>query len=97
MMLTKDKDDDSLRHLCVVKNNYLSPEKKKFSYVIKFNENLSFEPTGKRVNFHNLDNPEYLQIAKNLRSQGKSLNEIVDALNSLGHSVSKSTLHRRLK
>ena len=49
MMLTKDKDDDSLRHLCVVKNNYLSPEEKKCSYVIKFNENLSFEPTGKRV------------------------------------------------
>ena len=97
MMLTKDKDDDSLRHLCVVKNNYLSPEEKKFSYVIKFNDNLSFEPTGKRVNFDNLDNPEYLQIAKDLRSQGKSLNEIVETLNSLGHSVSKSTLHRRLK
>ena len=97
MMLTKDKDDDSLRHLCVVKNNYLSPEEKKSSYVIKFNENLSFEPTGKRVNFDDLDNPEYLQVAKDLRSQGKSLNEIVEALNSLGHSVSKSTLHRRLK
>ena len=97
MMLTKDKDDDSLRHLCVVKNNYLSPEEKKYSYVIKFNENLSFEPTGKRVNLDDLDNPEYLQVAKDLRSQGKSLNEIVEALNSLGHSVSRSTLHRRLK
>ena len=97
MMLTKDKDDDSLRHLCVVKNNYLSPEEKKCSYVIKFNENLSFEPTGKRVNLDDLDNPEYLQAAKDLRSKGKSLNEIVEALNNLGHSVSKSTLHRRLK
>ena len=67
MMLTKDKDDDSLRHLCVVKNNYLSPEEKKCSYVIKFNENLSFEPTGKRVNLDDLDNPEYLQVAKDLR------------------------------
>ena len=44
----------------------------KFSYVIKFNENLSFEPTGKRVNFDDLDNPEYLQVAKDLRSKGKA-------------------------
>ena len=96
-MLTKDKDDVSLRHLCVVKNNYLSPKEKNFSYVIKFNDNQSFESTGKRVNLDDLDNPEYLQVAKDLRSKGKSLNEIVEALNSLGHSVSRSTLHRRLK
>ena len=49
------------------------------------------------MNLDDLDNPEYLQVAKDLRSQGKSLNEIVKALNNLGHSVSKSTLHRRLK
>ena len=97
MMLTKDKDDVSLRHLCVVKNNYLSPKEKNFSYVIKFNDDQSFESTGKRVNFDDLDNPEYLQVAKDFRSQGKSLNEIVEALNGLGYSVSRSTLHRRLK
>jgi len=96
MMLTKDKDDDSLRHLCVVKNNYLSPEEKKRSYVIKFNENLSFESIGKRVNLDDLDNPKYLQVAKDLRSLGKSLNEIVEALNNLGFSVKRSTLHRKL-
>ena len=97
MMLTKDKDDVSLRHLCVVKNNYLSPKEKNFSYEIKFNDDQSFESTGKRVNFDDLDNPEYLQVAKDLSSQGKSLNEIVEALNGLGYSVSRSTLHRRLK
>ena len=57
----------------------------------------SARAAGKRVNFDDLDNPEYLQVAKDLRSQGKSLSEIVEALNSLGHSVSRSTLHRRLK
>ena len=97
MMLTKDKDDDSLRHLCVVKNNYLSPEEKKFSYVIKFNENLSFEPTGKRVNFDDLDNPEYLGKAKELLADGKSYREISEALNQMGFMVSKSTLQRKLK
>ena len=97
MMLTKDKDDDSLRHLCVVKNNYLSPKEKKFSYVIKFNENLSFEPTGKRVNFDDLDNPEYLGKAKELLADGKSYREISEALNQMGFMVSKSTLQRKLK
>ena len=91
MMLAKDKDDDSLRHLCVLKNNYLSPEEKKFSYAIKFNENLSFEPTGKRMGFDDLDNSEYLQTAKDFSAQGKSLNEIVESLNNLGFSVSRST------
>ena len=97
MMLTKDKDDDSLRHLCVVKNNYLSPEEKKCSYVIKFNENLSFEPTGKRVNLDDLDNPEYLGKAKELLADGKSYREISEALNQMGFMVSKSTLQRKLK
>ena len=68
-MLTKDKDDNLLRHLCVVKNNYLSPEEKKCSYVIKFNGEPIIRTDGKRVNLDDLDNPEYLQIAKDLRSQ----------------------------
>ena len=31
-----------------------------------------------------------------MRSQGKSLNAIVEALNNLGFSVKRSTLHRKL-
>ena len=96
MMLTKDKDDDTLRHLCVVKNNYLPEKDKKYSHELKFNENLSFEATGKRVDFNDLDNPEYMDLAKQLRNEGKSLREIVDALNEEGFKVSKSTLQRRL-
>ena len=73
------------------------PEKdKKLSYVLRFNENLSFEATGKRVDFNDLDNPEYMDLAKQLRNEGKSLRDIVDALNEEGFKVSKSTLQRRL-
>ena len=97
MMLTKDKDDDTLRHLCVVKNNYLPEKDKKLSYVLRFNENLSFEATGKRVDFNDLDNPEYMELAKELRNEGKSLRDIVSALNEEGFKVGKSTLQRKLK
>ena len=96
IMLTKDKEDTSLRHLCVVKNNYLAEKDKKLSYVIKFNENLSFEATGKRVDFNDLDDPEYLDKAKELLAQGKSLRDISESLNQFGYVVSKSTLQRRL-
>lgn len=97
MMLTKEKDNDIHRHLCIIKNNYLSPEEKKFSYVVKFNKNLSFEFTGERKDFNDLDNPEYIEKAKELLKQGKSLREICDILNNLGFTVSKSTLQRRLQ
>ena len=96
IMLTKDKEDISLRHLCIVKNNYLPEKEKKLSYVIKFNENLSFEATDKRVDLNDLDNPEYLDKAKELFAQGKSLRDISESLNKLGFVVSKSTLQRRL-
>lgn len=97
IMLTKDKGDTSLRHLCVVKNNYLAEKDKKLSYVIKFNENLQFKATGKRVDINDLDDPEYLDQAKEMLAQGKSLRDISESLNKLGYVVSKSTLQRRLK
>ena len=97
IMLFKDQDDSSLRHLCIVKNNYLSEEDKKLSYVIKFNENLSFEANGERVDFDDLCKPEYLEKAKELLAEGKSYREISEILNQTGFMVSKSTLQRKLK
>ena len=49
LMLTQDSQDDSLRHFCIVKNNYLPDDVKSLSYVLKFNEQLSFENTGERT------------------------------------------------
>lgn len=43
MMLTKDNDNKSHRHLCVVKNNYMPETNKSESFVLKFNEHLDFE------------------------------------------------------
>lgn len=97
MMLTKDDNDSYLRHLCVVKNNYMPEKDKNRSYVIRFNDHLAFEATGDRVDFDDLDNPEYLGKAKELLADGKSYREISEALNQMGFMVSKSTLQRKLK
>jgi len=97
MMLTKDDNDSSLRHLCVVKNNYMPEKDKNHSYVIKFNDHLAFEATGDRVDFNDLQNEEYMEMAKNLRGKGLSIRETVGALKDEGFVVSKSTLQRKLR
>ena len=48
-MLTQDEVEKSLRHLCVVKNNYLADKAKSKSYILKFNDHLAFENTGDRI------------------------------------------------
>jgi len=96
MMLTKDSEDKSLRHLCVVKSNYLSDEVKSKSYVLRFNDQLSFEYTGERVDLDELVAEEWLEEAKSLKEEGKTLRDITSILQSKGHSVSKSSLQRKL-
>jgi RecA-family ATPase len=96
MMLTKDNEDKSLRHLCVVKSNYLPEEVKSKSYVLRFNNQLSFENTGKRIDLDELVAEEWLEEAKSLKEQGKALRDIVSILQSKGHKVSKSSLQRKL-
>jgi len=48
--LRRDHMDTSLRHLCIVKGNYLSSEVKSESYVLRFNEeHFTFSNTEQRV------------------------------------------------
>ena len=96
MMLVKDKHEPSHRHLCIVKNNYMPETNKNESYVLNFNEQLAFENTGKRVNFDELVEEDYLPLAKQLKNDGKSIRAIAKELNDKGHDVSKSTLQRKL-
>ena len=55
--LRRDHHDDSRRHLCIVKGNYLPDEYKGDSYVLSF-ENFLFGETGKRVAFEQLAKPK---------------------------------------
>ena len=97
MMLTKDNDNKSHRHLCVVKNNYMPETNKSESFVLKFNEQLAFENTGERVDLDELIDEDYLKQAKELREGGKSIRAITNELNSNGFNVSKSSIQRKLE
>ena len=96
IMLTQDENEESHRHLCVVKNNYLSDKEKSMSYVLKFNEQLAFENTGERVRLNDLGSDEWIPLAKQMKEDGKSYRQISDELSEKGHQVSKSSIQRRL-
>lgn len=50
----KDSSESNLRHLCIVKANYLAESEKVASYVLRMDENLCFNTTGDRVEFEML-------------------------------------------
>ena len=96
MMLTKDAKDSSLRHLCVVKNNYIDEANKNSSYVLKFNNHLSFENTRDRVILDELGEEDYIGYARKLKEEGKTLREIEEKLREEGYEVSKSSIQRKI-
>ncbi|MDG1912275.1 MAG: AAA family ATPase, partial [Flavobacteriaceae bacterium] len=96
LMLTKDDSDESLRHLCVIKNNYIPESSKSMSYVLRFNEYLSFENTGDQVPLNELASEEWIPMAMQMKDNGKSYRQISDELSEKGHQVSKSSIQRKL-
>lgn len=102
--LRRDKYDSSLRHLCIVKGNYLRDDYKSSSFVLKFSENMTFTNTGERVPFEKLKQDEekdtrkekkreqLKEEAKELKAQGLTLQVIAMKL-----GVNKSTISRILK
>jgi len=58
MELRRDWYDHSLRHLCIVKGNYLEEGYKHDSFVLRMDENMLFHNTGDRVPFEDLKKPE---------------------------------------
>ena len=96
MMLTKDNENKSHRHLCVVKNNYMPETNKSESFVLKFNEHFAFDNTGERVDLDELIDEDYLKEAKELKEGGESIRAITNKLNDKGYKVSKSSIQRKL-
>lgn len=103
--LRKDQDDHDIRHLCIVKSNYLSKEYKDASYVLKFDSDMLFVNTGERVPFNELATrkvdkealkDEWKEIAKPLVESGKTYQEVSEDLKEKGYSVSKSTIQREI-
>ena len=94
LYLTKDANDNNLRNLSVVKGNYLSSKEKSECFVLEFNEQMFFKNTGKRIPLNKLGEESYLELAKELKSSGKSYREIESILSEKGFEVSKSKLQR---
>ena len=75
--LRPDKGSPGLRHLCIVKANYLSPDFKQKSYVLSFSDNLVFSNTDNRVDFEELaakkgDQENLLEKIKSIKKQNKN-------------------------
>jgi hypothetical protein len=98
--LRKDPNDGTLRHLCIVKGNYLSEDFKKKSIVIKMSDNMIYTNTGSRVGLGYLtpDDPreklreERDELIVQYHNDGKSIREIEAKLNQDGIQVRKSTI-----
>jgi len=60
--------------------------------VLRFSEQLSFTNTGERVELNDLANDDWLEEARKLREEGKSLKETTEILKSKGIETSKSSL-----
>jgi len=93
--LRTDQIESALRHLCIVKGNYLSKEYKTESYVLNFDENLQFSFTGDRVPFDELKSERKQDLQESvlkLKTAGKTQIEISKQL-----GISQSTVSRYLK
>lgn len=95
MELRTDITNPTLKHLCVVKGNYLPSTSKHESYQLRFTENMTFENTGERIPFESLvkqddgGKQKYEQI-KELQKQGLSMEKIAERM---GYA-SKSSVSR---
>lgn len=63
--LRQDPDDPEIKHICVVKANYLSSDYKTKSYAIRMDENLVFMQTGDRAEFAELAKDKKIKKSAN--------------------------------
>ncbi len=100
--IRKDKQFPSIRHICVVKGNYLPGELKTKSIVTDFNNNMLFENLNCSVPFEELKkSPDKNGHAKarafQLKSEGNSYSRITQQLKSEGFNYGRSTIGEWLK
>ena len=102
MELRQDYEDDSKRHLCFVKHNYLGGDYKNRSFELDFDQQKGFTATGNRKEFGSLIRPKLFKpianrdaeksIVSKLHKKGRSVRHIEAIMKRLGYSVSKSTV-----
>lgn len=89
----------NIRHMCIVKGNYLSEEYKNKSFVLNFTQNLTFKNTGQRIPFENLAPSDGRQAnlaarnrARELQVEGLTVTEIHDQMLDEGFTAARSTI-----
>lgn len=101
--LRRDPEEPSLRHLCIVKGNYLREEHKESSYVLSFDGNMRFTNTGERVSFEALqgnspeDDREIFELAVKARRKGMTVTQCYEYVHSQGKRVGRSKIGGLLK
>jgi RecA-family ATPase len=95
MELRPDPERHDIRHLCIVKGNYLPAEYKHDSFELRFTDSLNFEATGERVPFAALKerNPEKeaeeqerYELICSMKSEGMTYRQIAEALGYKSHA-----------
>lgn len=104
--LRADSNDGNLRHLCIVKGNYIKVDEKHKSFALRLNENMTFDNTGDRIPFDDLvptdlrgaiHNPDIVNQVMRLSKSGLSTRQIEEELPSLGIQLGKSSVNRIVK
>jgi len=93
--LRSDLQESGKRHLCIVKGNYLPGDYKNESFVLNFDENMTFSNTDERTYFDELKTDRKQDgktIALQMQSEGKTQTEIAKLL-----GINQSTISRWLK
>lgn len=81
MELKNDKVEANVKHLCIIKGNYLPQDAKNESFKLRFTENMVYENTGDRIPFENLkrsddaEKEKYVK-AKELKEKGLTYEKI---------------------
>lgn len=103
--LRRDFENPSLRHLCIVKANYLPEEYKRKSFVFEFDDNMRFTNLNRRVPFEQLarkdtDYAERSAIKEKAiayYTEGLTVREVTDKLQEEGYKISKSAVGNWIK
>lgn len=101
-----DNSERDMRHLCIVKGNYIPNEEKEKSFKLKMNtETLLFENTGERVDYSELESTGstlkniWLPRSCEIKAQNpdKTVDEIYELVKEEGFTGSRSTVGNYLR
>ena len=105
MELRRDYRNSQVRHLCIVKGNYVREEGKSKSYALQFTDDMNFINTGERIPLNLLVKPDQKDSLKNdaqaiameLKKKKMTVSRITEELQKQGFQFSRSTVGNWLK